>query len=101
MTATIELDDAEHVEEPPAVSDTLPAELRCESPATEIDLSTYISASDPDGDVDVSGWLVGDAMYATDGGFGNGTYDIAAVAIDTRGAVDVGPVKTLQISGCP
>ena len=83
------------------VSDTLPGTLRCRGAETEVELSTYISASDPDGDVDVTGWLVGDTMYAADAGFGNGTYNIAAVAIDTRGSVDVGPVKTLKISGCP
>ena len=99
--ATIALDDANEIDGPPSVSSTLPSIVRCVSPATEADLSTYISASDPDADLDIVGWLVDDvSVFAADTGFVDGTYSIAPIAFDKRGAVDVGVTTTLTVANC-
>jgi|GEM_PF-2439824 len=101
VMATIALDDASDVDGPPSVSSSLPSIVRCASPATEADLSAYISASDPDYDLDIVGWLVDDeSVFATDAGFVNGTYSIAPIAFDKRGAVDVGVATTLTVVNC-
>ena len=102
VVATIALDDANDVDGPPSVSSTLPSIVRCASPATEADLSAYISASDPDADLDIVGWLIDDvSVFATDAGFVDGTYSIAPIAFDKRGAVDVGVTNTLTVADCP
>lgn len=101
VAATIALNDATDVEGPPTVSSTLPSLVRCTSPAIEADLSAYISASDPDADLDIVGWLVDDvSVLATDAGFVDGTYSIAPIAFDKRGAVDVGATNTLTVANC-
>jgi len=102
VAATIEFDDATDVEHPPVVSTTLPSLVRCNPPETKIDLSSYVSASDPDGDLDTVGWIVDDKfVFADDELFGNGTYTIAPVAFDDRGAVDLGAQATLTVANCP
>ena len=97
VNATIDLDQANRVDFPPVVSSTLP-----NSVAGCVSLASYVSATDPDGDVDMLGWIVDDeVMYDEDVVLHNGTYSIAPAAIDTRGAVDTKAKKQFTVSGCP
>ena len=52
-------------------------------------------------DLETVGWLLNsESLFASSVGLPNGTYDIAAIAIDKRGAIDSGPSRSLTVSNC-